>query len=130
MRGERLVIPLSFQADCIALAHEGHQGEEKTIQNLRNKVWFPRLAVMTKEFVSSCQPGCAAAVPRNDPPPLAIRNTPDGPWQICAANFKGPIGGKNEYYFHVLQDTYSRWPEVTVTQSTSFNKLYPALDRS
>ena len=130
LRGERLVIPPSLQADCIALAHEGHQGEEKSIQNLRDKVWFPRLAQMTKEYVSSCQPGCAAAVPSNAPPPLVIRDTPDGPWQVCAADYKGPIGGKNGYYFHVLLDTYSRWPEVSVTKSTSFKKLYPALDRS
>ena len=80
--------------------------------------------------MSSCQLGWAAAVPRNDPPPLAIRSTPDGLWQVCAAVFKGPIGGKNGDYFHVLLDTYSRWPEVSVTKSTIFKKLYPALDRS
>ena len=62
--------------------------------------------------------------------PLAIRSTHDGPQQVCAADFRGPIGGKNGDYFHVLLDTYSRWPEVSVTQSTSFKKLYPALDRS
>ena len=36
LRGQRLVIPSELQADCIALAHEGHQGESKTIQNLRS----------------------------------------------------------------------------------------------
>ena len=38
LRGLRLVIPPELQADCIALAHEGHQGEAKTIQNLKSKV--------------------------------------------------------------------------------------------
>ena len=130
LRGQRLVIPPELQADCIALAHEGHQGESKTIQNLRSKVWFPRLAQMTKEFVGTCNTGCAAATSRNAPPPLEVRETPDGPWQLCAADYKGPIGGKDGYYFHVLMDTYSRWPEVTVTKNTSFRKLFPALNRS
>ena len=38
LRGQRLVIPPELQADCIALAHEGHQGESKTIQNKQGLV--------------------------------------------------------------------------------------------
>ena len=33
-------------------------------------------------------------------------------------------------YFHVLIDQFSRWPEVEVVTSTSFDKLKPALERS
>ena len=58
---------------------------------------------------------------------MVIRETPEKPWQHCAADYKGPIGGK---YFHVLIDLYSRWPEVEMTKSTSMDKLYPGLDRS
>ena len=130
LKGDKLVIPPSLQADCIALAHEGHLGENKTIQNIRSKLWFPKLSQMVKEYVGSCNLGCVPAVPTNAPPPLVIRDTPEGPWRVCAADYKGPIGGRNGYYFHVLIDTYSRWPEVAVTNSTSFNKLYPVLDRS
>ena len=48
--------------------------------------------------------------------------------QHCAADYKGPIGGK--YYFHVLIDLYSHWTEVEMTKSTSMDKLYPLLDHS
>ena len=34
------------------------------------------------------------------------------------------------YYFNVLIDNYSRWPEVEIVKSTSFEKLQPVLDRS
>ena len=42
LRGTRLIIPKSLQAQIIALAHEGHQGVIKTKQLVREKVWFLR----------------------------------------------------------------------------------------
>ena len=65
--------------------------------------------------------GCAAALPRNTPPTMKVRETPDRPWQHCSADYKGPIAGK--YYFHVLIDNYSRWPEMAMTTSTGMDKL-------
>ena len=65
---------------------------------------------------------------RNYPAPMVMRETPQAAWQHCSADFKGTIGGK--YYFHVLCDNYSRWPEVEIVKSTSFEKLQPVLDRS
>ena len=55
---------------------------------------------------------------------------PEKPWQIMAADFKGPIGGRDGYYFHVTIDTYSRYPEVACVKTTSFEKLKPALDEA
>ena len=66
----------------------------------------------------------------NPPAPISTRASPNGPWKVCCADYKGPIGGPREYYFHVLIDTYSKWPEVSVTKSTKFEKLFPALDQS
>ena len=80
-----------------------------------------------KNFTSSCE-GCAAAIPRNIIPPMTVRETPERVWSEVQADFKGPIAGR--YYFHVLIDQFSRWPEVEVVSSTSFEKLKPALERS
>ena len=82
---------------------------------------------MVTEFVATCSVGCGTAVPRNSPSPMTIRDTPQGPWKQLACDYKGPIGGK--YYFHVTIDLYSRWPEVDITNSTSMEKLYPAMMR-
>ena len=84
---------------------------------------------MVTDFVSTCL-GFTAAVPFNPPAPITNRETPDRPWKVCAADYKGPIGGTRGYYFHVLVDTYSKWPEISVTKSTKFEKLFPALDKS
>ena len=52
---------------------------------------------------------------------------PDRPWQKLHCDFKGPIAGK--YYLHVIIDQYSKFPEVDIWTSTSFEKLRPILDR-
>ena len=80
-----------------------------------------------KKFTSSCW-ACASATPTTSTPPMAIRSTPERVWSEVQADFKGPVGGR--YYFHVVIDQLSRWPEVEIVSSTSFDKLKPALERS
>ena len=94
---------------------------------MRMTVWWPGMMTDVKNFLESCVP-CAASIRFNSPPLMIERETPKVPWQHCAADYKGPIGGK--YYFRVLIDLYSYWPEVKITKSTSFDKLKPALEES
>ena len=72
-----------------------------------------------KKFTSSCW-ACASATPTTSTPPMAMRSTPERVWSEVQADFKGPVGGR--YYFHVVIDQLSRWPEVEI--STRFYKLY------
>ena len=127
LRGERLVIPKDLQAEVLDAAHQGHPGRDSMLQQLRVSVWWPGLAGDVRNYVDSCV-ACVSAVDRNQVPPMQIRETPDGPWQHCSADFKGPIGGK--YYFHVLIDNYSRWPEVSMVKSTSFQEVQKRLEDS
>ena len=80
-----------------------------------------------KVFISTCW-GCVAATPTTSTPPMTIRSTPEEVWSEVQADFKGPMGGR--YYFHVVIDQLSRWPEVEIVSSTSFDKLKPALEWS
>ena len=130
LKGDQLVTPRSLFGWVLAAAHEGHQGEDRTIRNLRERNWFPGMAEKCRMFVKSCHPGCTASVPGMRPAPMKNRDTPDGPWKVLSADYKGPIGGPRGYYFHVLVDQYSKWPEVCVTDSTRFQKLFPVLDRT
>ena len=70
---------------------------------------------------------CNAAIPNACPQPLKPNLLPDRPWQYVHADFKGPIGA--QYYLHVVIDQYSKYPEVDIVKSTSFEKLKPCLDR-
>ena len=83
-----------------------------------------------REYVKTCDPGCTSSLPAVTPAPIVNRKTPEKPWDICAADYKGPIGGPRGYYFHMLVDTYIKWPAVAVTTSTKFEKLFPVLDGS
>ena len=43
VRGEQLIIPQVLQHEVIQLAHEGHQGQDKTLQLMRQSTWFPNM---------------------------------------------------------------------------------------
>ena len=126
MKGNQVVIPKSIRANVISLAHEGHQGVEKTLKLMRQSCWFPKMHENVSTYVASCLP-CCAALPNTPPVPLQPNVLPDRAWEKLHADFKGPIGG--QYYLHVVIDQYSKYPEVDVLKSTSFKKLRPVLDR-
>ena len=86
------MLPRSLWAEVIALAHEGHQGEDRTIRYLRERVWFPKLSEQVREYVKTCEPGCTSSLPAVTPAPIVNRETPEKPWDIIAADYKGPQG--------------------------------------
>ena len=127
LRGERLLIPTKLRPDVMAAAHEGCPGGDAMLRQLRLDVWWPGMDKEVKLYTKSCLE-CSAATPTTSTPPMIERETPDRVWSEVQADFKGPVAGR--YYFHVVIDQLSRWPEVEVVTSTSFEKLKPALERS
>ena len=125
LKGYQIVIPKSMHADVIALAHEAHQGIDKTIALIRETCWFPKMHELVTEYVNSCVK-CQAAINNTPPVPLQPNLLPDRPWQKVHADFKGPIA--NQYYMHLILDQYSKYAEVDIVKSTSFSKLKPTLD--
>ena len=129
LRGKKVVIPVELRQDVLAAAHEGHPGVVSMLRQLRQSVWWPGMTADVTEYVGTCSTGCAPATARNSPPPMILRETPEQPWQHVAVDYKGPIiGNGRSYYFHVMIDLLSRWPEVTVVNSTSFDKLQGRLE--
>ena len=126
MRGEKIVVPRALQEDVVALAHSTHQGSTKTKQFLRARVWFPAMDRMVDEYVQSCIP-CQAATSGTSVEPVKPTELPEHPWEHLAMDFKGPVG--KEFYFLVVVDEYSRYPEVAVVKSTAAEAVLPELDR-
>ena len=60
LKGDQLVIPRSLYGRVLAAAHEGHQGEDRTIRNLRERNWFPGMAEKCRMFVKTCHLGYTA----------------------------------------------------------------------
>ena len=55
--GNQLFIPRSLYGRALAAAHEGHQGKDRTIMNLRERNWFPGMAEKCRMFVKTCHLG-------------------------------------------------------------------------
>ena len=65
MRENCIVIPYSLQADCIAIAHEAHQGASKTLSCPRKSCWFPNMKKLADDYVENYIP-CLASVLNTD----------------------------------------------------------------
>ena len=126
LRGTRIVIPESLQPDVIALAHEGHQAVSKMKSYLRSRVWFPDMDRLIENYVNSCLT-CQASTPQQKFEPLRPTPTPQGPWRKLSTDFKGPIA--KDFYFLLVMDDYSRFPELEIVSSTSAEEVIPKFDR-
>ena len=61
IRGTRIFIPQKLRKRAIALAHESHQGVDKTKALIREKIWYPHIDVRIKEMVDNCIPCLATS---------------------------------------------------------------------
>ena len=117
-RGHRLVVPSILRKRLIDLAHEGHQGQVRTKQRLRERSWWPAMDREVEQSLSECSV-CAAHSKSSVlcSPPLQAIPLPGGAWQDLQLDIIGPLsGGHPQYRFGlVLVDRYSRWPEVAFT---------------
>ena len=88
LRGTRLIIPKSLQAQIIALAHEGHQGVIKAKQLVREKVWFSGLDTMVERIYKECIM-CQAATPTNTSESLQMTELPEKKWHEVSVDHVG-----------------------------------------
>ena len=56
LRGTRIIIPSTLQANIISLAHKGHQVLAKTKASLREYAWFPSCDKAVKDELETWLP--------------------------------------------------------------------------
>ena len=118
LRGQRLIIPYSLRSRTIALAHRGHLGIVKTKQNLRTKVWWPKVDKQAEQHVKECLT-CQISGNPEPPPPLAVVSPPIEPWSCVHVDFYGPTP-TGEHILVMLDET-TGFPEVEImTKTTAF----------
>ena len=126
LRGSQIFIPHKLRNKAIEIAHESHQGLEKTKLALKEKVWFPKLDVMVADRLRTCIP-CLATGKDVQPEPIRMTKMPNKPWEKLHLDFKGPLpGGK---YLLVVIDRYSRYPEVEIITSTNIITVVRKLNK-
>ena len=124
-RRDQILVPPKLRKKAIALAHEGHQGIVKCKRFLRSSLWFPRMDKEMEKVVEECHT-CQVVTDTKVKEPLKMVPIPDEPWKKTRADFYGPMG---QEYVLVLQDEYSRYPEIEIVTSTDHRATIQAMDR-
>ena len=113
LRGSRLVIPASLQADVLDKLHSGHQGITKCRQRARDSLWWPGIGRQLEERVRNCQ---VCTMHRFQPAePLIPSTLPEYPWERIATDL---FEWKKSSYL-LLVDYYSRFIEIVKLSSTT-----------
>ena len=126
LKKNKLVIPASLQQRTLRLAHEGHQGLNKTKALLREKVWFPGIDAMTSDLLGQCI-ACQANYNSKQREPLQMTELPNRPWQNVCVDFYGPL--PSQQFLLGIMDEYSRFPEVEIVRSEAAATVVPVLDK-
>lgn len=110
--GERLVIPSKFQKKVLQLLHKGHPGVERMRAAARSYVYWPGIDESIAQLVRTCTE-CARVAKTNTKTNLESWPAPDKPWQRLHIDYAGPV---DEWYYLILVDAYTKWPEVVPTR--------------
>lgn len=124
LKQNMIVIPSSLIQRVISLAHDGHQGVNKTIALLKTKVWFPNMRKLVESTISNCA-ACELNYPRTYYEPLRMSPMPDGPWENLSIDYYGPTPSGTKLF--VLLDEYSRYVIVREVESEQVDLLIPEL---
>ncbi|XP_062709570.1 uncharacterized protein K02A2.6-like [Aedes albopictus] len=113
MFGDRIVVPLKFRRRIVRQLHRGHPGMDRMKSLARSYIYWPNVDDDVTQFVQECT-ACAEAA--KSPTKASLESWPLAvkPWQRVHIDFAGPIDG---YYYFVIVDAYSKWPEIFRTRS-------------
>ena len=108
MWGTRVIIPAKLRNHVLNLLHATHIGMVGMKSLSRTYVWWHRLDSDIEELVKVCNACCrhGKSLPRLEEHPWSKAT---GPFQRVHMDYAGPFFGK---MWLVLQDSYSKWPEV------------------
>ncbi|XP_057310511.1 uncharacterized protein K02A2.6-like [Hydractinia symbiolongicarpus] len=111
MFANKIVIPPTLRESIISIAHEGHQGQVRTKQRLRKKVWWPRMGFSVEAHIKSCH-GCQVTAGAQIKTPVVMTEIPDSAWLMLGCDLCGPF--PTGEHLLVCIDYYSRYPEVEI----------------
>ncbi|XP_055546459.1 uncharacterized protein K02A2.6-like [Wyeomyia smithii] len=111
----RVVIPSVFRQSVLNDLHVPHIGIVKMEGLARSFVYLPGIDADIEKQVKSCSQCSRQA---HAPPKFSEHHWqyPKGPWERIHIDYAGPVAGS---MLLIVVDSYSKWLEVKVTQSTT-----------
>jgi hypothetical protein len=106
----------------------GHFGIRKTLENIKEKYYWPNMAEDIKQYIESCEVCQKMGKPKRDQTVIPIKVT--GPFDQIGIDFVGPlkVSSKGNRYIIVATDYLTKWPEArpvkAATASEVANFLY------
>lgn len=128
--------PITERDQIIQVIHEfAHLGYEKTLSQLKEKYFWPRMAMETKKYCRECLP-CkkAKCVNINPTPPMgAQKKYCDHPWQFITLDYVGPFppsGKGRSTCLLVLTDVFTKFILVQPFRQATATSLVNFLEKS
>ncbi|GBM30127.1 Uncharacterized protein K02A2.6 [Araneus ventricosus] len=106
VRGCRIIISKSHQAEVLNQIHEGNLGITKCRARARCSVHWPGISKVIEEKIKSCT--ACIKESRNRHQPLIPTSFPERPWEVLGVDL---FKYKNSRYL-LISDYYSRYPEI------------------
>jgi len=124
---QRLVMPddAATKSAVLRLLHDdpffgGHFGQSKTLRLVREYFFWPRAAADVQAYVRACE-SCQAFKPTNRAPAGKLRPmpVPDGPRQLVAMDFMGPLPSTRHGHtgIMVIVDLFSKFARFVPLKS-------------
>lgn len=114
-----VVAKRSLRKRVLQLAHETHQGVDKTKQFLRSRFCWPGMDEAAETMIKNCH-ACVPNKSLNKNVPLQPIKLPHGPWIKGAVDIIVPMDGK---YILTYIDDYSSYPEVQVLKEITSSEV-------
>lgn len=120
---DRVVILRVLQKRVLKEFHMGHPGTSRMKSLMRSYVYWPRMDQNIQDMIKQYT-GCQLAAKA---PPIRTQPWPktDVPWTRIHIDYAGPL---KRYYYLVIVDRFSKWPEVYRYKHPAASNTIKALD--
>ena len=123
MYADRIVIPLVLRRKILKEFHTGHPGISRMKSLIRSFVYWPGMDKEVENCVKVCK-GCQSAA-RDPPVKTSAWPKTDIPWSRLHIDYAGPLNG---FFYLILVDSFSKWPEIVKTRHPTSRNTINALN--
>lgn len=113
--GYRTIIPTKQRKVILQDLHRSHFGIVKTKALARSYLWWPKLDSDIETMIKNCLP-CKLTQTSPEKSALISWRPTQKAWSRIHFDYLGPIKG---FYFLIIIDSFSKWPEIFKTKSTT-----------